>query len=84
MPCQHYTDCTVNKILHIWKNEQNTISHSYDICLNPFKLRWDREDEAYTRLRFEAILSTLIFEKNLIPWITPLHWEAFGPPKDYF
>jgi hypothetical protein len=41
-------------------------------------------DEAYVPIRFEAILSTLHFEQNLIPWITPPHWEDFRPPKDYF
>ena len=71
LPHQHYTDYTVSKILLVWKNEQNTISHSYDIRLNPLKLHWDREDEAYARVHFEAILSTLIFEHILIPWITP-------------
>jgi hypothetical protein len=87
LPHHHYTDCmdcTVSKILPVWKNEQNMISHSYDICLNPFKLCWDREDKAYTCVHFEAIPRTFIFEQNLIPWITPPHWEAFGPPKDYF
>jgi hypothetical protein len=68
----------------VWQSRQNTISHSYDVCLNPFKLHWDHEDEAYARVCFEAIPSTLIFEHILIPWITPPHWEAFGPPKDYF
>jgi hypothetical protein len=68
IPCHVslYTDCTVNKILPVWKNEQNMISHSSDVCLNPFELRWVREDEAYTPVHFEAILSTLIFEQNLI------------------
>jgi hypothetical protein len=54
LPCQQYnpamsdcTDCTVNKILHVWKSGQNMISLTYDVCLNPFKLHWDHEDEAY-------------------------------------
>jgi hypothetical protein len=84
MPRQHCTNCTVSKILHVWKNRQNTISHSYDIHLNPFQLNWDLEDETYAHVYFEAIPITLIFEQILIPWITPPHWEAFGPPKDYF
>jgi hypothetical protein len=37
--------------------------------LNPNKLRWVRDDEAYAPIRFEAIPSTLNFEQNLIPWI---------------
>jgi hypothetical protein len=74
-------DCTVSKILHVWKNEHNTISCSYDVRLSPFKLCWVRNDEAYAHVRFEAIPRTLIFEQNLIPWITPPHWEAFGPAK---
>jgi hypothetical protein len=61
-----------------------TISLSSDVHLNPNKLCWVRDDEAYAPVRFEAILSTLNFEQNLIPWITPPHWKAFGPPKDYF
>jgi hypothetical protein len=79
------TDCTVNKFfLPVWKIEQNTISPSYSVCLNPFEVCWVRDDEAYVPVRFEVILSTLNFEQNLIPWITPPHWKAFGPPKDYF
>jgi hypothetical protein len=85
-PCHvsNCTDCTVSKFLPVWQIEQNVISHSYSVCLNPFKVRWVRDDEAYVPVHFEAILSTLNFEQNLIPWITPPHWEAFGPPKDYF
>jgi hypothetical protein len=60
------------------------ISHSSDVRLNPFELPWVREDEAYAPVHFEVIPSILIFEQNLIPWITPPHWEDFGPPKDYF
>jgi hypothetical protein len=50
------------------------ISHSYDVHLNPFKLCWDHEDEAYACVHFEAIPSTLIFEQNLIPWISSEDW----------
>jgi hypothetical protein len=57
------------KILHVWQNEQNVISCSYDVCLSPFKLHWVRNNEAYTHVRFEAILNTFIFEHKLIPWI---------------
>jgi hypothetical protein len=64
--------------------EQNMISLALDVCLNPNELCWVHNDEAYFLVRFEAILSTLNFEQNLIPWITPPHWKAFGPPKDYF
>jgi hypothetical protein len=60
------------------------ISHSFDVRLNPFELLWVRDDEAYALVRFEAILSTLNFEQNLIPWITPPQWKDFGPPKVYF
>jgi hypothetical protein len=77
-------DCTVNKFLPVWQIEQNTIYHSYNVYLNLFKVRWVHGDEAYILVCFEAILGALIFEQNLIPWITPPHWEAFGPPKDYF
>jgi hypothetical protein len=64
--------------------EQNAISLSFDVRLNPNKLRWVCDDEAYALVQFEVILSTLNFEQNLIPCITPPHWKAFGPPKDYF
>jgi hypothetical protein len=64
-------DCTVNTFfLHVCRFEQNVISLSSDVRLNPNELRWVRDDEAYAPVRFEAILSTLNFEKNLIPWIT--------------
>jgi hypothetical protein len=46
------------------------ISRSYNVSLNPFKLCWVHEDEVYARVHFEVIMRTLIFEKNLIPWIT--------------
>jgi hypothetical protein len=45
------------------------MSLAYDIRLNPFELRWVREDEAYACVHFEAIPSNLIFEQNLIPRI---------------
>jgi hypothetical protein len=78
-------NCTVNKFfLPVCRFEHNTISLSSDVCLNPNKLRWVHENKAYAPVRFEAIPSTLNFEQNLIPWITPPHWKAFGPPKDYF
>jgi hypothetical protein len=64
--------------------EQNAISLAPDVRLNPNELCWVRNDEAYALVRFEVIPSTLNFEQNLIPWITPPHWKAFGPPKDYF
>jgi hypothetical protein len=57
------------------------ISHSYDICLNPFKLCWDHEDDAYARICFEEIMSTLIFEQILIPWIEMCSWGKTRPPK---
>jgi hypothetical protein len=79
------TDCTVNTFfLPVGRFEQNAISLSSDVRLNPNELRWVRDDEAYAPVRFEVIPSTLNFEQNLIPWITPPHWKAFGPPKDYF
>jgi hypothetical protein len=70
--------------LPVCRFEQNAISLSPDVCLNPKKLRWVRDDEVYAPIRFEVIPRTLNFEQNLIPWITPPHWKAFGPPKDYF
>jgi hypothetical protein len=72
------------KILHAWQSRQNAISLAYNVCLNPLKLHWDHVDRVYARVCFQEILSTLIFEHILIPWITRPHWEAFGPPKDYF
>jgi hypothetical protein len=72
------------KNLPLWQNEQNAIYCSYDVCLSPFKFHWVCNDEAYAHVHFEVIPSTFIFEQYLIPWITPPHWEAFGPPKDYF
>jgi hypothetical protein len=56
-----------NKFLPVWQIEKNAISHSSDVRLNPFELRWVRDDEAYAPVRFETILSTLNFEQNLIP-----------------
>jgi hypothetical protein len=41
--------------------EQNAISLAPDVRLNPNELRWVRNDEAYTLVRFEAIPSTLNF-----------------------
>jgi hypothetical protein len=79
MPHQHYMDCTVNKIFHVWQSGQNMISHSYDVFLNPFKLCWDREDEAYIRVYFEAIPRTLIFEHILIPWIRITFNRSWAP-----
>jgi hypothetical protein len=70
--------------LHVCHFEQNVISLSPDVHLNPNKLCWVHNDEAYAPVRFEAIPSTLNFEQNLIPWITPPHWKDFGPLKDYF
>jgi hypothetical protein len=70
--------------LPVCRFEQNVISLSSDVCLNPNELRWVRDDEAYAPVQFEAIPRTLNFEQNLIPWITPPHWKDFGPPKDYF
>jgi hypothetical protein len=62
------TDCTVNTFfLPVCHFEQNAISLSSDVYLNPNELRWVREDEAYAPIQFEAILSTLNFEQNLIP-----------------
>jgi hypothetical protein len=83
--CTDCTNYTVNTFfLPVCHFEQNAISLSFDVRLNPNELRWVRDDEAYALVRFEAIPSTLNFEQNLIPWITPPHWKAFGPPKDYF
>jgi hypothetical protein len=62
--------------------EQNTISLAPDVRLNPNKLRWVHNNETYAPIQFEVIPSTLNFEQNLIPWITPPHWKACGPPKD--
>jgi hypothetical protein len=64
LPRQHCTDYTVNKNLLVWKNEQNVISFTYSVCLSPFKLRWVHNDEAYAHIRFEAIMSTLIFRPS--------------------
>jgi hypothetical protein len=63
------TDCTAGKFLPVWKIKHNTISPSYSVCLKPFKVSWVRDNEAYTPVHFEASLSTLNFEQNLIPWI---------------
>jgi hypothetical protein len=85
LPRQHpyglYSQHTI--FLHVCRFEQNAISISSDVRLNPNELCWVRDDEAYALVRFEVIPSTLNFEQNLIPWITPPHWKAFGPPKDY-
>ena len=55
--------------LPVCRFEQNAISLSSDVRLNPNELCWVRDDETYAPVRFEAIPSTLNFEKNLIPWI---------------
>jgi len=70
LPRQHCTDCTISKILSVWKNEQNAIYFSYNIYLIMFKLRWVHDDEAYTHVCFDAIPSNLIFEQNLIPCLS--------------
>jgi hypothetical protein len=70
--------------LPVCRFEQNVISLSSYIHLNPNEFCWVRDDKAYAPAQFEAIPSTLNFEQNLIPWITPPHWKDFGPPKDYF
>jgi hypothetical protein len=70
--------------LHVCHFEQNATSLAPDIRLNPNELRWVRNDEAYALVRFEAIPSTLNFLAKFDPLITPPHWEAFGPTKDYF
>jgi hypothetical protein len=64
--CMDCMDCTVSKFLPVWKIEQNVISHSSNVCLTLFEVRWVRDDEAYTPIQFEAILSTFNFEQNLI------------------
>jgi hypothetical protein len=66
------TDWTVQSaslFLLVCHFEQNTISLSPDVHLNPNKLRWVRNDKAYALVRFEVITSTLNFEQNLIAWI---------------
>jgi hypothetical protein len=40
LPREHCTDCTSSKKLHVWQNEQNTISCSYDVYFISFKLHW--------------------------------------------
>jgi hypothetical protein len=75
LPHQHCTDYTVSKILHVWKNEQNMISFSYDIRLSPFKLCWFCNDEVYAHICFEVILSTLIFRPS---------WIHFGSMTEEF
>jgi hypothetical protein len=56
--------------LPVCRFEQNAISLSPDVCLNPNELRWVHNNEAYAPIRFEVIPSTLNFEQNLIPWIS--------------
>ena len=70
--------------LPVWLNEQIAISLAPDVRLRRNELHWVRNDEAYALVRFEAIPSTLNFWAKFEPLITPPHWEAFGPPKDYF
>jgi hypothetical protein len=59
--------------LPVWQIEQNVISHSSDVRLNPFEVRWVRDDEAYAPVCFEVIPNTLIFGLNLTP----------GPDSDH-
>ena len=65
------TDCTDYTVstffLLVGRFEQNVISLSSDVCLNPNELRWVRDDEGYAPVRFEAIPRTLIFELNFDP-----------------
>jgi len=70
MPCQYVWTVQSTIFLSVWQIEQNVISPSYSVHLNPFQVCWVREDEAYVLACFEVILRTLNFEKNLIPWIT--------------
>jgi hypothetical protein len=67
--CTDCTDCTVNAFLSIWQIEQNAISPSYGVGLNPFEVRWVHDKEAYVPVHFEVIPSTLNLEQNLIPLI---------------
>jgi hypothetical protein len=61
-------DCQSMFFLPVWQIEQNVISHSSDVRLTPFEVRWVRDDEAYAPVHFEAILNTLIFGLNFDPW----------------
>jgi hypothetical protein len=56
------TDCIVNiHFLPVCHFEQNAISLTLDVCLNPNELRWVFNDKAYALVRFEAIPNTLNF-----------------------
>jgi hypothetical protein len=56
------TDCTVIiPFLYVCHFEQNAISLTPDVRLNPNELRWVQNNEAYSLVRFEAILRTLNF-----------------------
>jgi hypothetical protein len=47
--------------MRVYHFEQNMISLTPDIRLNPNELHWVRNDEAYALLRVEAIPSTFNF-----------------------
>jgi hypothetical protein len=68
LPRQLYGLYKSTIFLPVWQIEQNMISHSSDVRLNPFKVRWVHEDEAYAPICFEAISNTLIFGLNFDPW----------------
>jgi hypothetical protein len=75
LPCQLYGHTTYTVSCHvalyelysqhfflpIWRNKQNVISGAYDVCLSLFKLCWVCINKAYTHIRFEANMRTLIF-----------------------
>jgi hypothetical protein len=84
LPRQHCTDCTVIKILHVWKNEQIVISFAYGVCLSPFKLCWVRNDEAYAHVCFEVILSTLIFRPSWTHFGSWIHFGSHLPTKTFW
>jgi hypothetical protein len=63
------TNCTVNIFFFpVWKIEQIAISHSSDVRLTPFEVRWVHDDEGYTPVHFEVIPNTFIFGLNFDPW----------------
>jgi hypothetical protein len=72
------------KILHVWKNEQNVISFAYDVRLSPFKLCWVRNDKAYTHVRFEVILRTLIFRPSWTHFGSWIHFGSHLPTNTFW
>ena len=70
--------------LLVCRFEQNAISLSFNVCLNPNEFHWVHDDEAYAPVRSEAILSTLNFWAKFDPLDHTSPLESFWTSKRLF